>query len=132
DFAVGFRGALARRVGGFEDEDGAAVAHDEAVALLIERPRRLFWGVVALAEGAKLGKAGHRIRTHGDFERAGQADVDDALANPIAADRQGRIAAGAGRGDAGAGAFEPEKLTPQRREAFAIPMRFKDAVAATQ
>src|SRR5919108_343313 len=48
------RAALAGELVVLEDEDHAALAHDEAVALQVERPARALGLVVALADGLDL------------------------------------------------------------------------------
>src|SRR5205814_8133262 len=73
-FAVDARAALLRVLQFLDDEDPRSLAGDEAVAILVERPRSLGGVVVALAECARGGESRDAEKRDG---RLGAARDDD-------------------------------------------------------
>ena len=96
DFGIGTRAARRADAAGFQHEHGAAIAHDEAVALAIERPGRRLRLVIAARAGAEVAEAGQGHRRHCHVARTGQAHVHPAQLQPVSSLRKSDVAAGAG------------------------------------
>ena len=89
----------------FDHEDRAALAEDEAVAVLVEWSAGMRWVVVALAEGAHVAKRSKGHRQEWCLNAAGDNDVGLAAADQAECILKGEYArgAGGGLGDGGAG-----------------------------
>src|SRR5438067_923293 len=77
--AVDARAALFRMLQFLDDQDAGALTRDEAVALLVERPRRLVRCVVPLAEGPRRGEPGDAEQRDGRFRSARDHHVHVAM-----------------------------------------------------
>ena len=108
ELGVDPRPALGRVLELLEHENGARLAHDEAVAIGLERPARVLWVVVSLRErahGAETGDPDPRDRR---LAATGEHDVGAAEADRVeaVADRHRRGGAGGALG--GERAFRAE------------------------
>jgi hypothetical protein len=76
DFGVDLRAALLGVFILLKDDDSGALPHDEAVAVLIVRTRRLLRFVIEVgAERPRLGETGDPDRADGRLGAAGKHDV---------------------------------------------------------
>ena len=103
DLGVDRRAAGTGVLLGLEDQHGAALAEDEAVAAGVPgaRDRRGVAAVVAaggLGERHHVGEGGHRQRVDRGLGAAGDDDVGAAEADQVDGHRDGLVAGGAGRG----------------------------------
>ena len=85
DLAVDVRAALHRALELLQDQHGAALAHDEAVAIAVERARRLLGLVVAPRRRLDRVEAGHRDGRDARLGRAGDDDVGLAVLDQLVA-----------------------------------------------
>ena len=81
DFTVDVSTALFSMFQFFEDDDAGAFAHDETVAVFIERTRSVSRVIVARAEGFHRRKAGNCTRRNGSFRTASKGCIEFAPLN---------------------------------------------------
>ena len=93
----------------FEDDDAGAFAHDETVAVFIERTRSVSRVIVARAEGFHRRKAGNCTRRNGSFRTASKGCIEFAPLNHAVSVTDGVGTRCAGRNDAGAVALKAEE-----------------------
>ena len=131
---LGVGRAPRRRAGSarFQHEQRAAFAHDEAVAVGVERARRRLGIVVAARQGAEIAEAGQRHGRDGHVASPGQADVDPAEPEPAACQGEGIVAAGAGGGQADGRPAQGEALAGALDERLDVLLRLEELAAALQ
>src|SRR5882724_1578765 len=96
NLAINFRAALFGAFQFFKNKDARAFAHDEAVAVFVERTRRVFRVVVARAHGAHRAKSADADGHDGRFRAAGEHHLSVAHFHGAPCFADGVIGRGAG------------------------------------